>query len=379
GYTDSKLKFYKEDIDLDNQFILEEGNLIITMTDLSKKIDTLGFGALVPSDNYTYLHNQRIGLVNIKEGYNEHVSKNYLYWLMRTPNYQKYIANTSTGTTVHHTSPKTVLTYEFNLPPISEQKAIAETLSTLDDKIDNNNKINENLEKQAQSIFKHWFVDFEFPDENGNPYKSSGGEMIESELGMIPKGWEVKKLGSISKIDNKSIKFPNKGLYNHYSIPAFTEKKLPISEDGLTIRSNKYKINNDHILFSRLNPRFKRLWRPICIGNNNVCSTEFLVIKSNENNLRNFLYSIMDSSKFYDFILQNVTGATGSHQRVSPPSVVLEYKLAMPSIELIDRYVAVVNPIYKKKDCNMIASQRLAELRDSLLPKLMSGEIRIPV
>nr|WP_258080005.1 restriction endonuclease subunit S [Enterococcus faecium] len=80
------------------------------------------------------------------------------------------------------------------LPPLDEQKAIAHILSTLDDKIEVNNQINKTLENMAQAIFKQWFVDFEFPNEDGEPYKSSGGEMVESELGMIPKGWEVKEL-----------------------------------------------------------------------------------------------------------------------------------------------------------------------------------------
>ena len=80
-----------------------------------------------------------------------------------------------------------------NVPPLAEQKAIANILSTLDEKIEVNNQINKTLENMAQAIFKQWFVDFEFPNEDGEPYKSSGGEMVESELGMIPKGWEVEQ------------------------------------------------------------------------------------------------------------------------------------------------------------------------------------------
>ena len=86
---------------------------------------------------------------------------------------------------------------EITLPSIEEQKAISKILSDLDEKIETNNKINKKLEEMAQAIFKQWFVDFEFPNENGEPYKSSGGEMIESELGMIPKGWEVISLDKI--------------------------------------------------------------------------------------------------------------------------------------------------------------------------------------
>ncbi|MCS4585906.1 hypothetical protein FZ990_10100 [Clostridium perfringens] len=90
------------------------------------------------------------------------------------------------------------------LPSLGEQKAIAKILSDLDEKIEINNKINKNLEEMAQAIFKQWFVDFEFPNEEGKPYKSSGGEMVESELGMIPKGWKIKNITEL--VDSISIK-----------------------------------------------------------------------------------------------------------------------------------------------------------------------------
>ncbi len=100
---------------------------------------------------------------------------------------------------------------KINLPPLKEQKAIADTLSVLDDKIELNNKINKNLEQQAQAIFKHWFIDFEFPNEQGNPYKSSGGKMVESELGPIPKGWQVVKLGKeFSFVKGRVPEYTNK-------------------------------------------------------------------------------------------------------------------------------------------------------------------------
>src|SRR5699024_7283018 len=89
---------------------------------------------------------------------------------------------------------------KISIPLLDEQKAIANTLSTLDEKIETNNQINEKLEEMAQSLFKHWFVDFEFPNENGEPYKSSGGELVESELGIIPDGWEVCNLYSIADV-----------------------------------------------------------------------------------------------------------------------------------------------------------------------------------
>ena len=113
--------------------------------------------------------------------------------------YLHSIAESSTST-YPSIKPSVIGDLEVDLPPLEEQKAIAHILSTLDDKIEVNNQINKTLENMAQAIFKQWFVDFEFPNEDGEPYKPTGGEMVETELGMIPKGWEVVKLNSVVDI-----------------------------------------------------------------------------------------------------------------------------------------------------------------------------------
>lgn len=267
----------------------------------------------------------------------------------------------------------------ISLPPLPEQTAVASTLSALDNKIELNNKINDNLEAQTQALFKHWFVDFEFPDENGNPYKSSGGTMVESEEGLIPKGWRIIELGDLCTRENLNVKFPQKGLFYHYSIPAYDSHKHALLENGLTIKSNKYHVDNNHVIFSRLNPIVKRLWRPICKGNNCICSTEFVVLKSKNDLNKGLLYSILDSQNFHNFCLENVTGATNSHQRVSPPGIILKYKLALPSAGSLEEFINYVNESHKIIDCNIIQNQILSQLRNTLLPKLMSGEIRIPL
>ena len=164
-----KPKYYKGPIE--KEYILKEGDLIVTMTDLSKGIDTLGYSALVPKiHGITFHHNQRIGLI---ENISEEVDKGFLYWTMRTRPYQRFVANSSSGTTVHHTSPNNIARYSFLLPPLAEQKSIASFLSSLDDKIAVNRRICENLEAQAQALFKHWFIDFA-------PFKN--GKFVESEL-----------------------------------------------------------------------------------------------------------------------------------------------------------------------------------------------------
>src|SRR5699024_8577850 len=115
----------------------------------------------------------------------------YLYQLLKSPLMKNQYKSMSTGTAQPQLPIKDIKKLELIVPPLEEQEKIANILSSLDDKIELNNDMNKTLEEMAQSIFKRWFVDFEFPNEDGEPYKSSGGEMVDSELGMIPKGWEV--------------------------------------------------------------------------------------------------------------------------------------------------------------------------------------------
>lgn len=140
GFKEDKCKFFNGDYP--KEYVLSPYDLIVTMTDLSKQGDTLGYSALVPKTNRVYLHNQRIGLVDV---YNPKADKMFIYWLMRTQKYQKTIVATSSGSTVKHTSPSRIYDVEVELPPIDVQKKIAAILSALDEKIATNRAINDNL------------------------------------------------------------------------------------------------------------------------------------------------------------------------------------------------------------------------------------------
>lgn len=257
---------------------------------------------------------------------------------------------------------------------------IIKILTKIDEKIHINYQINKTLENMAQAIFTRWFVDFEFPNEDGEPYKSSGGGMVESELGMIPKGWEVKSLCDIARIDTKSIKPFENGdvLYEHYSIPALDANNYPNFEYGREIKSNKYKVFEDSILISKLNPSTKRIWLPLYLSNRAICSTEFLNYRPRDTKIKAFVYSIIDSTRFTEFLMNHVTGSTGSRQRVKPQDT-LSYKFAMPNSDMLKEFCEVIDGIYTKKNNNLNENQNMKAIRDSLLPKLMSGEIRVPL
>lgn len=259
----------------------------------------------------------------------------------------------------------------FDMPPLPEQKAIADTLSCLDDKIELNNRMNRTLEKMAQAIFKSWFVDFE-------PFQDGG--FVDSELGSIPKGWRAGTLGELAEISTKSIN-PSKTpetLFEHYSIPSYDEASFPVFEKGNNIKSNKYLIPCDAWLISKLNPTTKRVWQPFMLSKNAICSTEFIVYSASNLRYRDFCFESTNSADFFDFLCSNTSGSTNSRQRAIPKET-LKYQLVIPSENIVKAFSQLVDPIYEEMKNNLVECQRLISLRNSLLPKLMNGEIRVPI
>ena len=277
----------------------------------------------------------------------------YLLWAGKKGLFDQYC----TGSTIKHLPGGKLKILPIRIPPLAEQQRIAKILSSLDDKIELNNAINRNLEEQAQAIFKSWFVDFE----------SFGGKM--------PEDWKLGKLGDVAEIKKKAF-HPEKNpglIVEHYSLPALDEKYYPVFEVADGIKSNKFVVSKESVLISKLNPDTKRIWRPYCISENPICSTEFVVFESINGSHRDFLYSIIDSRQFYDFMGSLVTGCTNSHQRVSPETL-LTFPIAIPPKTILKSFCDKITPIYEMFEKNVLENQRLTSLRDALLPKLMSKE-----
>lgn len=202
GFQAGKGKFYNGPVPDD--YVLKADDLLVTMTDLSKAADTLGYAAVVPKIlGTTWLHNQRVGLISIKKG--APISEGFAHYLMRSPEYRHWVVSTATGSTVKHTSPSRICEFEFSLPPIEYQHEVAEILGALDDRITLLRETNSTLEAIAQALFKSWFVDFdpvhakmqgrapEGMDEATIALFPYGFE--ESELGSVPKGWVLSTVG----------------------------------------------------------------------------------------------------------------------------------------------------------------------------------------
>ena len=267
------------------------------------------------------------------------------------------IAEQSTST-YPSIKPSDIEDIELDLPELETQKKIGSALRMLDRKIALNEEINDNLEQQAQALFLEYFGRTSCDD--------------------LPEGWSTVTLGDVAVICNNSFnpaKEPETML-EHYSIPAFDEARFPVFELSTNIKSNKFKVDANCFMISKLNPMTKRVWKPYCLTEQAVCSTEFIVYKAKDQSNTDFLYSLIDSDGFSAFMCSHVTGSTGSRQRTTPSDTLL-YPFAMPSHEDIASFNSLVHPMYEKIRANAIENERLKSLRNSLLPKLMSGEIDV--
>ena len=275
-----------------------------------------------------------------------------------------------------------------SVPDPIEQRAIAHILGTLDDKIELNRKMNEMLEAMAQAIFKSWFVDFDpvrakaegrdprLPKEIADLFPDS---FQDSELGEIPKGWRAGKVNDLAMLSRETVN-PNdypEEVFDHYSIPAFDEGRLPKAEIGEQIQSNKFVVSPDAVLLSKLNPRFPRVWLPdTSRARRSVCSMEFLVSIPRSDISREYLYSLFNSQLFLQIFTTLVTGTSSSHQRVKP-DYLLGMDVIIPTQETVDHFTELVRTLLDRVAQNITESRTLAALRDTLLPKLISGELRV--
>ena len=194
----------------------------------------------------------------------------------------------------------------------------------------------------------------------------------------MPLDWHPSTLGQIAVIKTDSWS-PAKNpdiLVEHYSIPAFDEHHYPVFEIASDIKSNKYILTPDSVMISKLNPDTKRIWRPMCFSAHPVCSTEFIVYEAKKSGQKDYIYSILDSVPFLNHLCAHTTGSTNSRQRATPKST-LDFSLFLPPDVVIEDFCHTVTPMYDLIASNIVENQALAQTRDVLLPKLMSGELDV--
>ncbi|AHE57330.1 hypothetical protein NX02_28775 [Sphingomonas sanxanigenens DSM 19645 = NX02] len=258
-------------------------------------------------------------------------------------------------------------------------------LGALDDKIELNRLMNETLEASARELFRDWFVDFgpTRAKAEGRPAYLAPDlwSLFPDRLGVdgAPEGWSVYTLGDLADQHTGSIDPAKNGdeVFEHYSLPAFDNGASPSLDRGDTIKSNKTLLPAGAVLLSKLNPEISRVWMPTSAKDaKQVASTEFLAFVPKAPAGRSLLFAMFRDATFRQIMEGMVTGTSKSHQRISPPALrTVNALTGTPAIfQAFERFAS---PIMEQMLANRLASRSLAGTRDALLPKLMSGKIRV--
>ncbi|WP_180274892.1 MULTISPECIES: restriction endonuclease subunit S [unclassified Mesotoga] len=307
-----------------------------------------------------------------------HRDLRYTYYLLKSLG----LENMNSDSAVPGLSRDAAHARKILVPELHEQRAIAHILGSLDDKIELNHRMNQTLEAMARAIFKHWFIDFEFPNDNGEPYKSSGGEMIDSPLGPIPKGWRIVKIKSLGNIVcGKTPPKKQRVFYENASIPFI---KIP------DMHNQVFAVNsNDTLSCEAINIMRKKLLPANSICVSCIATVGEVVITSRESFTNQQINSIVPRKKYlvyYTYFmmkeLQNTLVQMASGGSATLNLNTKEFSntsIIFPSESTIFRFHETVECLFQRILLNQTEINALASLRDILLPKLMSGEIRVPV
>ena len=309
--------------------------------------------------------------INVKE----QVNKYFIKYILSTKEFQKYIQLVSHGSTIKNLSPSQVADYEFNCCNYEYQDKIAFLLKSLDEKIDNNNKINEELESMAKTIYDYWFLQFEFPNEEGKPYKSSGGKMVWNEelKRKIPEGWGKGYLRDILNLHTDTISKKQIKKTDLYTpIDCLPKKKMCFYDEALIeeAQSSLIKYRKRDILLGAMRVYFHR----VCIApSDGITRTTTFVLRPKHDKNLGFSYQTINRNDSIDYATKN---SIGTQQPYAVWENNLEYfYFAMPPLELMIKYSERVENSIKLIIKNTKEIKELTSLRDFILPLLMNGQV----
>lgn len=329
----------------DNRFYAKAGDIVLATRQQSDNMPILGMPAVIP---YKYKDRKLIVGANLYRIIN--VSKDFgndfIYWLLKDPRYVNYIKSCQSGTTVRMITKANIENYTFVCPNKKSRLLISRFLWTLEKKIELNRRINENLEQQAQALFKSWFVNFE-------PFKD--GQFVDSELGKIPEGWKVGNLEELVEVkygkDHKKLTSGTIPVYGSGGIMRYVDQYLYNKESVLIPR--KGSLNN--VMY--INRPF---W---------TVDTMFYTCMKIEG-IAKFIYLFMSPK---DLLSMN----SGSAVPSMTVDILNKIQIITPPINILQKFECIMKPIFTKMDLCSYENQKLSQLRNTLLPRLMSGKLEI--
>ena len=359
---------WKDDSRFWNHSIEDYSKYLVQLDDIVIGMDGSKIGknrAIVRELDLPSILAQRVGRVQAKDGVS---CQKYLWQLINNNNFENYVENVKTGTSIPHISLGQIGDLEVQLPPLPEQKAIASILSAIDDKIENNLAINKTLEEMAMALYKHWFVDF-------GPFQD--GKFVESELGMIPEGWEALNMGDVVELkQGLAINKKTKHLLcenNELAIPLFKIRDL--LKDTVEHYVKKDEVPKqciaveDDLIFTRTGQvGYVFRWKNGCVHNN--C----FKVNPNDKIEKEYLYQFLNNPELRRYTNEI---ASGSVQKDLNHTSFKSIPIVLPTKAVQIEFRNIVYPMMIAQNHNTKENKSLTKLRDTLLPQLISGEVRV--
>jgi type I restriction enzyme S subunit len=391
-YSDDKEIAFINGNNLKNgKIVITENTNFVTEEELEKNFVTLNKFSLLLSINGTlgsmaFYDNEKIMLgksaayLNFKTDINK-----FQYYYFQLSEVQKYFYNVATGSTIKNLSLKSIQDFEVPVPEEMEYQQIAKVLSDLDAKIEINNKINQELEAMAKTLYDYWFVQFDFPDKNGKSYKSSGGNMVFNTAlkREIPVGWEDGTFETFATIIGGST--PSKAVIENFTkednMSWITPKDLSQNKGKKFITRGEWDVTDLGIKSASLNvmPKGTVLLSSrapigyLAISRQEVTTNQgFKSFVSKENYSSEFIYYSVKNQ-----IPKIEAYSSGSTFKEVSSSTLKTIKISIPNQEVLNEYYEISKPIFKKQNLLELENQKLSELRDWLLPMLMNGQVTV--
>ena len=377
--------------DYPKSYELAPGDTLLIMTCQTQGGEILGIPARIPDDGRVYLHNQRLGKVVIRES--ELIDAGFLYYLFRSRDFNASLCATASGSKILHTAPKRIEAYEFKRPPIDTQRAIAEILGSLDDKIEQNRRAGRKLEELARAVFKAWFVDFEpvkakaagapaFPGMPPQTFAALPDTLVNSELGAVPEGWVPKAIGELVEgvFDGPHATPPKSadggvflGIKNLTGTGIDLSEIRRISEEDWPRWTKRVVPRADDIVFTyEATIGFFALIPPslrCCLGR------RMALLRPKSDVSPQYLFHYAVATPFQRLLAEcTVHGSTVNRTSLSEFP---EYPVLWPCEDAIKGFESLARPIWSAIHAADAESRKLATLRDYLLPKLLSGQVRV--
>ncbi len=351
-----KAKWYNGPIPSD--YVLSKGDLIVAMTEQAEGL--LGSSALIPQSG-VYLHNQRLGLVQIRD--RKQTDLHFIYYLFNSKPVRQQLRGSASGTKIRHTAPSRIADVKVRVPPLAVQRRVTGILSAFDELMENCQRRIRVLEEMARALYREWFVHFRFPGHETVP-------RLDSSVGPIPRGWNVRKLGDLAEEMRRNV--PKGELDEpqpYVGLEHIPRRSLALDAWDITtnLGSNKLEFKKGEILFGKIRPYFHKVSVAPFDG---LCSADTIVIRARRPEDYAFVVACVSSD---DFVAHATATSNGAKMPRANWHVLEEYDVLVPSGNTATRFSRLMCDAIAQQQALIFKIQNLRRTRDLLLPRLLSG------